>query len=553
MDLESNYMGCADLENGETAPTSLTRRGFMSGAAALGIALVGSLAGCATESTGPEKASKDGTEKTGAGTAAPDTIDEMVDVDVVVVGAGISGLSAAVQASENGNTVLVLEKAAAAGGNGAGTEGIFAVGSSLQKEQNIEIDAVDIIRTELEESQWRSSGALWYDMVSHSAENLDWLQNNGVTFSGIVDNYGSGLFNTMHWWADNAGAVGYVPAMQAAAEANGATFRFATAATSLIIAENGTVAGVYAQDDSGRVLQVNAKAVILASGGIGANTELLPEAGMPQDALDDMIVMCVPTVSGDGFTMARAAGCKSYLPNASIQSFCAIEGFPMDTEPPYSTLNCGSAIATCGLGIWVDQDAMRFTDESISLTFNVATPAITCMGNRESYVIFTQTLLDSLSADPADKEYLDAALETTLGKSVFEAESYEQLAELCELDPAILTDTIEMYNGFCTQGFDGQFGKPANFLSPLAEPPYYAAKISNLFIVVDGGIATNIRAEVINDERMPIPGLYAVGLDGAMLWHNVYTQNMPGTCVDNIVHPGRNAANSAKEYSKGIV
>lgn len=157
MDLKSNYMGCADLENGETAPTSLTRRGFMSGAAALGIALAGSLAGCATESTGPEKASKDGTEKTGAGTAAPDTIDEMVDVDVVVVGAGISGLSAAVQASENGNTVLVLEKAAAAGGNGAGTEGIFAVGSSLQKEQNIEIDAVDIIRTELEESQWRSS------------------------------------------------------------------------------------------------------------------------------------------------------------------------------------------------------------------------------------------------------------------------------------------------------------------------------------------------------------------------------------------------------------
>lgn len=553
MDPENNHIGCADLENGEPALTSLTRRGFMSGAAALGIALAGSLAGCATESTGPEKASKDSTEKAGAGTSTPDTIDETVDVDVVVVGAGISGLSAAVQASENGNTVLVLEKAAAAGGNGAGTEGIFAVGSSLQKEQNIEIDAVEIIRTELEESQWRSSGALWYDMVSHSADNLDWLQNNGVTFSGIVDNYGSGLFNTMHWWADNAGAVGYVPAMQTAAEANGATFRFATAATSLIIAENGTVAGVYAQDDSGHVLQVNAKAVILASGGIGANTKLLPEAGMPQDALDDMIVMCVPTVSGDGFTMARAAGCKSYLPNASIQSFCAIEGFPMDTEPPYSTLNCGSAIATCGLGIWVDQDAMRFTDESISLTFNVATPAITCMGNRASYVIFTQTLLDSLSTDPADKEYLDAALETTLGRSVFEAESYEQLAELCELDPTILTDTIEMYNGFCTQGFDGQFGKPANFLSPLAEPPFYAAKISNLFIVVDGGIATNIRAEVLNDERMPIPGLYAVGLDGAMLWHNVYTQNMPGTCVANNVHTGRNAANSAKEYIEGIV
>ena len=71
--------------------------------------------------------------------------------------------------------------------------------------------------------------------------------------------------------------------------------------------------------------------------------------------------------------------------------------------------------------------------------------------------------------------------------------------------------------------------------------------------MVDGGIATNIRAEVLNDERMPIPGLYAVGLDGAMLWHNVYTQNMPGTCVANNVHTGRNAANSAKEYIKDTV
>lgn len=548
MEFESDRRECMGSESRGTVPMNLTRRGFMSGAAALGVALAGGLVACSPDGANSGSSSKSDAAEPRADAPAPETIDETVDIDIVVVGAGISGLSAAVQASENGNTVLVLEKAAAAGGNGAGTEGIFAVGSSLQKEQGIEIDAVEIIRTELEESQWRSSGALWYDMVSHSAENFDWLQKNGVTFSGSVDNYGSGLFDTMHWWADNAGAVGYVPAMQAAAESNGATFRFSTAVTSLIIAEDGAVVGAYAQDEGGQVLQVNAKAVILASGGIGANTELLPEAGMPQDALNDMIVMCVPTVSGAGFTMARKAGCKSYLPNASIQSFCAIEGFPMDTEPPYSALNCGSAIATCGLGIWVDQDAMRFTDESISLTFNVATPAITCMGNRESFVIFTQHLLDSLSADPADKEYLDAALETTLGKSVFEADTYERLAELCGLDPTTLTNTIEMYNGFCAQGFDGQFGKPASFLSPLAEPPYYAAKISNLFIVVDGGIATNIRAEVLDDERLPIQGLYAVGLDGAMLWHNVYTQNMPGTCVANNVHTGRVAANSAKGY-----
>ena len=305
-------------------------------------------------------------------------------------------------------------------------------------------------------AQWRSSGALWYDLVSHSAENIAWLQENGVEFSGVVDNYGSGLFETMHWWKDNAGAVGYVPPMQAAAEANGAEFRFSTGATSLVIGEDGAVRGVYAQTDDGKTLQVNAKAVILASGGIGANRELLPQAGMPEAAIDEMIVMCVPTVCGDGFTMASAAGCKSYLPNASIQAFTAIEGFPMDTEPPYSTLNCGSGIVSCGLNIWVDQDANRFTDESISLTFNVATPAITCMGNKESYVIFNQALLDMLSQDPADKEYLDAALAETMGKSIYEADTIEALGEACGLPVETLKETVEMYNGFCRDGFDGQ-------------------------------------------------------------------------------------------------
>ncbi len=527
-------------------PQPLSRRGFMLGGAALGLSMAAALAGCGSPSDGDAGNSE--AEKGAASTDAPATVDETLDVDVVVVGAGIAGLSAAVQASEEGLATLVLEKATAAGGNGAGTEGIFGVGSSLQKGLNIDVDPVEIVRTELEESQWRSSGALWYDLVSHSAENIAWLQENGVEFSGVVDNYGSGLFETMHWWKDNAGAVGYVPPMQAAAEANGAEFRFSTGATSLVIGEDGAVRGVYAQTDDGKTLQVNAKAVILASGGIGANRELLPQAGMPEAAIDEMIVMCVPTVCGDGFTMASAAGCKSYLPNASIQAFTAIEGFPMDTEPPYSTLNCGSGIVSCGLNIWVDQDANRFTDESISLTFNVATPAITCMGNKESYVIFNQALLDMLSQDPADKEYLDAALAETMGKSIYEADTIEALGEACGLPVETLKETVEMYNGFCRDGFDGQFGKPKEFLSELAQPPFYAAKISNLFIVVDGGIATNIRAEVLDGQQNPIPGLYAAGLDGAMLWHNVYTQNMPGTCVGNNVHTGRVAAMNAKAY-----
>ena len=66
--------------------------------------------------------------------------------------------------------------------------------------------------------------------------------------------------------------------------------------------------------------------------------------------------------------------------------------------------------------------------------------------------------------------------------------------------------------------------------------------------VVDGGIMTNVRSEVLDDASKPIPGLYAVGLDGAMLWRNVYTQNMPGTAMANNINSGRNAANAAAKY-----
>lgn len=173
----------------------LSRRGFISGA--LGTAALLGLAGCAQPKTA-EKADEENGRTTSEAPSVPTDIAETLSCDIVIVGAGISGLSAAVQAAENGSKVMVLEAGGVAGGNGAGTEGVFAVGSALQKSLNIEINEVDIIRTELEEGQWVTNGALWYDMVHNSAANIDWLVENGVQFSGNVDNYGAGLYNTMH-------------------------------------------------------------------------------------------------------------------------------------------------------------------------------------------------------------------------------------------------------------------------------------------------------------------------------------------------------------------
>lgn len=527
----------------------LSRRGFISGA--LGTAALLGLAGCAQPKTAG-KADEENGGATSKEPSVPTDIAETLSCDIVIVGAGISGLSAAVQAAENGSKVIVLEAGGVAGGNGAGTEGVFAVGSALQKSLNIEINEVDIIRTELEEGQWVTNGALWYDMVHNSAANIDWLIENGVQFSGNVDNYGAGLYNTMHWFDNDSAVSSYIEPMQAKAEQLGAEFRFQTTASQLK-QENGVVCGVYAEDDKGNVIEVNAKAVILASGGIGANPELLCKAGMSQNQVDEMGgSMCSPTVRGDGYTMAMAVGGRDFLRNAAIQGFQMVKAFGTDTTVPYnSPLNGGNGIVGNGLCVWVNQDGRRFNDESLAMTFNMAANLGACLGNRESYALFDQAILDNCGLDETDRKVVEDALANNDGTSVFSAGTIDELAEHFNLDVATLSETVNRYNEFCAQGFDGEFGKAAAFLTPISSGPFYIARIDALIVVVDGGIMTNIRSEVLDNDTLPIPGLYAVGLDGAMLWRNVYTQNMPGTAMANNINSGRSAANAAAAYIAG--
>ncbi|MBR2836061.1 MAG: FAD-dependent oxidoreductase [Coriobacteriales bacterium] len=468
---------------------------------------------------------------------------DQIDCDICVVGAGISGLAAAVQASENGTKVLLIEKAGFVGGNGMGTEGIFAIDSHYQIEQGIEIAPADILSKELEEAQFRADGSMWYDMVSHSAANIDWLEENGVLFSGIVDNYHTGLYQTMHWWEGSAGAIGYVPPMQAAAEKNGCEIRTDTRGIEIVL-EDGKVAGLLAEDSNG-IVRINAKAVILATGGIGHNEKLLAQKGWTRQHLDEMIVQGMPAVEGDGYTMAIAAGGRSELGHTCDQTFLAVKAFGVDMTPPYdSPLNGGFGIAAAGNLIWINQDADRFTNEGIAYV-NMAATGPACIGNRESYIVFDQSVLDSYKTNDDDIAAIESALSGEFSDCIATADSIEGLATAFNLDAETLTTTIARYNELCATGIDTDFGKMPQLMVPIANPPFYIAKLVMLLVAVDGGIKTNKYAQVLDKDLYPIPGLYAVGLDGAMLWRDVYTQNMAGTAMANNVNSGRNAANHA--------
>ena len=203
--------------------TKLDRRTFLKDSLVASAAVGGlaTVAGFAAGNTQPALADE---------TGAPDAIVETVDTEILVIGAGCGGLACAVQGALNGSKVLLLEKAPSTGGNANVSEGMFALGTDRQKELGIELSVPEIINHEMEFAQFRVDGLLWRDFVENSVENYEWCKEQGVEFSGVVNAYG-GLYDTMHWFKDGLGAVGYVPQMTARAEELGVEIRCSTPAS----------------------------------------------------------------------------------------------------------------------------------------------------------------------------------------------------------------------------------------------------------------------------------------------------------------------------------
>ena len=523
----------------------IDRRSFL-GAAALGAAAVAGLVGCSNPSPSGEDPSD---EENMPGSTEPENVAETLDVDIVVLGAGAAGLACAVQAAEDGLRTLVLEKGSAVGGNCAGTEGVFAIGTRFQKEKGIELDPVFIIQQEMVAGQYRPDGAMWLKFIKSSGENFTWCEEHGVKFTGVME---SPLYGSVGHTFETNGSVGYVTPMAAAAEAAGAEFRLRTAGTSLIV-EDGVVKGCFAQDADGNFIRVNAKATVLATGGIGCNAELLKGQGWTTAQLENMILVGAPQIVGDGYLMAMEVGAKDFLPNASTQVFNGIVALGADTTVPLdSPLNSAIGLAANPTCVWINQDGVRHKNESLSFTYNMAASGAALMCNKANYAFFDEPLLMSCVAGEEDQKALENALSGTWDKSLYKADTIEELANHFGIDPAALKATVEEYNSYCDAGADPDFGKDPMWLQAFRTPPYYLAKLEPMLVAVDGGVTTNIKAEAVDDELDTIPGLYAAGLDGAMLWRNVYTQNIGGTMMGNNIHTGRVAAQSAKAYIESL-
>jgi fumarate reductase flavoprotein subunit len=478
------------------------------------------------------------------------------NADVCVIGAGISGLSATVQALQNGLSVVTLEKSGSTGGGGRGTEGVFGVGSQMQKDLGITIDPVSVLKAEMGYHHNRVDGLRWLDLIRASGDNIAWLQQNGVNFTGVVDNYHGGDHETFHWFTENRAAHDYVPPMTAKAQELGAQILVNTRAEHLIV-EKGAVTGVFAIKANGDYIRVNAKAVIVGTGGFANNNEYLARGHFSNVS---KVQRFLYGFDGDGLRMVLEAGGADTLDRFSGLFQLTVSGAP---GGEYGTFGSGNGLVVgshSGNTLWVNQSGERFCAENTG-DENWMALMIPTIVHQRAYSVFDRATFEENVrniAFPADTfEESMAEIEERFASNPYnDAFSANTIGELAAKVSAAFPDieaetfitTFNTYNEMCRKGADTDFGKPAKYLMELKNPPYYFIYMPQAVMVTFGGIHTNRKFECVDADEKPIPGLYAIGVDSAELWPNIYTINVPGGTNANNVHSGRAAANNARQF-----
>ena len=427
----------------------------------MGMALILALSACTA-------APKNGLPDTSK-TSSPQTEVREETTDVVVIGAGGAGLTAAYFVKQGGKDVVLLEKRAMTGGNTA-LAGFFAANSTKMQEAMgdtyTQQDQIDFL---METEGTDPDFARWF------------ADNSGLTAELAVDTLGIEVtrVNGREIYAvDEKGTkfpAQFVSKLTALNQQIGVDLRTECPAVSLII-EDGKITGVEAEDAQGKVL-FHAQAVILASGGFAANQEMLQEY-VPEWA--GGMTSNTAATTGDGVRMAQAIG-------------AAVSNMDQLTLNPTFYDDQGTTMSVSGVryegGILVDPTGKRFANEMANYT--EVSEAEKAIGSH-AFAIMDAT---SLACNP---------------KYAVEAESIEELAEKIGVDPATLTQTVTNYQRYYDNQKDEEFGR-TDMRSRIDTAPFYAVPVFPGVHHTRGGVSIDLRSQVLNTEGNPIPGLYGAG------------------------------------------
>lgn len=490
-------------------------------------------------------------------------------VDVVVVGAGGAGMSAAITAADAGKSVVVVESQAMVGGNTVrATGGMNAAKTPLQDGNTFEEQAGLERTLATAESKWADNAAItelaatvkkqweeyqknptgYFDseelmqldtliggrglndvtlvktLVDGTKGSIEWLSSIGADLTS-VGSFGGASVKRIHRPVNAEGktvSVGsfLVPIMEKNLIDRGIEILFDTTATEIKM-ENGAAVGIKGVTNDGTEVTISAKAVILATGGFGANLDMVAEL---KPELKGFMTTNAAGLQGQGIAMATAVGAATVDMN-QIQIHPTVQ---FDT----------AALITEGLrgdgAILVNVEGKRFVDEVG--TRDVVSAAEIAQTGSFSWLIVDQKMADASNVIAG---YIKKNLTVT-------GNTYEELANAMSVDAANFPATMEAWNAAVAAKSDADFGR-TSFANPLDTAPFYGIKVTAGVHHTMGGLKINEKTEVLTAEGTAIPGLYAAGeVTGGVHGAN----RLGGNAVSDIVVFGRIAGSEAANYAK---
>ena len=443
-----------------------------------------------------------------------------IEANIVIVGAGGAGMTAAIMAKLAGKNVVVLEKMPYAGGNTTkATGGMNAAETHYQKEQGI-VDSKALFAADtMKGGHALNDSALVAELANSSADAIDWLDTIGAPLPKISFSGGASV-NRIHAPEDGSGVGDYlVDRFSAKCKELGIEIMYNTTATTLLTDGDGKISGVEAEGTDAHYV-FRTRAVILATGGFGANEDMYTQY---RPDLKGTVTTNAPGATGDGIIMAQALG-------ADLVDIEQIQLHP--TVEQTTSILITESVRGDG-AILVNQSGVRFVNEL--LTRDAVSAAELSQEGQYAYIIFDQNLRDHLKAI---EKYVKSGI-------VVQGETVEELAVNLGIDPAVLSKTVSDWNGYVKDQHDPDFGRTTGMNADLSTAPYYAIKIAPGIHHTMGGIKINTSAEVINTHGDAIPGLFAAGeVTGGVHGGN----RLGGNAVADIVIFGRIAAESAMTY-----
>lgn len=498
---------------------------------------------------------------------------EKLETDVIVVGAGASGVSAAVTAADKGAKVIIIEKTGVIGGaSNLSWAGKF-YNSSAATENNLKVDVEKEIADWIVNNHWRVDAAAIRQYVTKSGETYDWLAEKGYQTS-FLNFFGEPL-HVLPAYETREETLRKM--LSESVEQNGGQVITETTAKKLITNEAGEVTGVVAEKADGTTLEISAKSVVMATGGYAANKEMVKEA-FGFEGINGGLGQNV----GEGLKMAWEAGAKvpdNFGGQMLHQTLArATQGLKAQYEPFEASYPLMLTYLPNFMN--VGSSGARFRDEAATLE-SVAAANTSAFNGAYHMVIVSKSQLDALQTKGMKgvnapklpgmppEFYAEFAEQFTLenpwtnAEQVFDSmvengdgfkgNTIEELATNAGMDVDVFVETFNNYKEATKTGVDTEFGKTADYLEPMGEEgPYYAiiAEINNLGSV--GGLLVNPKFQVLNDNRTPVKGLFAVGLESeGVLYNDTYVGN--GVGIGYSFTSGRlggeSAASSALEKS----